>query len=739
MAISKEQFQKLNKKFKSKFSKKSKAKVGKISTAVLSVIIVFLLSFIIVGLCILGYVLSFVNGRIAINLDSYKNSQDQTSIVYATDANGKNFEIARLHGEENRIWVDLGEIPEDVQNAFICLEDKRFYTHPGVDWLRTIKAVLTLGKSGGGSTLTQQLIKNLTEENQASVARKFNEILYALNLEKNYDKSEILEAYLNTIPLGSGCYGVQTAAQKYFGKDVQDLNATEAACIASITKAPTKYNPLLNPDKNKGRREATLWYMYDQGKLSKKEYDAALKYELILTNSEKYVPSEEIQTTIKEEKKIYSYYVEFVIDSVIADLVSQYGYTQNEAWRMVYYGGLKIYTCLDQSIQAKLEDVYVNRKSFPVEKNRTETGENGTKKKAQSAMTIMDYEGRVVAMVGGAGPKTINRGLNRATRAIRSPGSSIKPLSVYAPAIDKGIANYSTPLLNYGIIVGGKRWPQNYGGGRGAEDSYVSLQAAVAQSLNTTSAQLLKKLSLKTSMYYLTDRFHLTTLVESGPNSDQNFSSLAVGGMSHGVNTLEMCAAFATFGNGGKYYAPICYTKVTNFSGDNVVLTRQSNPEQAISEETASIMNKVLQTVVTQGTGRGCGCKGFTTYMKTGTTSDTKDKWAAGGTPYYCGAVWYGYDKQEEIRGIGSSNPAAKIWGTVMSAVHEGYPEKGFSFSKKMVMRDYCKVSGLLAGDSCTSIGTGYFKANKLPKTCTECTGETPAVEAEIPTAVPGY
>ena len=220
---------------------------GHLSSAVVSVLIVLLLTFLIVGICILIYIFSFVNGDVAINLDSYKNSQDQTSIVFAMDENNEPYEIARLHGEENRIWVDLEHIPKDVQNAFNCLEDKRFYSHPGVDWIRTLKAVLTLGKSGGGSTLTQQLIKNLTEENSATVSRKFNEILYALNLEKNYDKSEILEAYLNTISLGSGCYGVQTAAQKYFGKDVEQLNAAEAAVIASITQAPTKYNPLFNP------------------------------------------------------------------------------------------------------------------------------------------------------------------------------------------------------------------------------------------------------------------------------------------------------------------------------------------------------------------------------------------------------------------------------------------------------------------------------------------------------------
>ena len=699
----------------------SKVKNGQAATVLLSLLIVIVLSIIIVGVCILVYTISFVNGDVAIDLDSYKNSQDQTSIIYAlkkADDYDSAYEIARLHGEENRIWVDLADIPEDVQNAFVCLEDKRFYKHPGVDWLRTIKAALTLGKSGGGSTLTQQLIKNLTEENQATIARKFNEILYALNLEKNFDKSEILEAYLNTIPLGSGCYGVQTAAQKYFGKDVTMLNAAEAAVLSSITKAPTKYNPLLNPDNNKARQEYTLEAMRDQHKLTKEEYNDALAYELIFTNSDKYVPSEKVAKTVKQDTKINSYYVDFVIDSVIDDLKEQYGYTQAEAYRMVYYGGLKIYAAIDEKVQEAAEKIYTNRTGFPEEADRTEDGSNGTKKKVQSAITIMDYNGRVVAMVGGAGKKTINRGLNRATDAIRSPGSSIKPLSVYGPAIDLGIANYGTLIPDYGIIVNGERWPRNFSGSYGSEDSFVPLWSAVAQSLNTTSAQMLKKVGLEKSYEYVTEHFHLTTLIEDGPNTDINFSSLAVGGMSNGVTTLEMCAAYCAYGDGGKYYKPYGYYKVTDFAGKSVYLENSATPEQVISEETATVMNKILQTVVTSGTGRGKGVKNQTTFMKTGTTSDTKDKWCCGGTPYYCAAVWYGYDKQEEIKNVGGDNPAATIWSLVMNEVHNGYESKDFEFSKDAVQRSYCTETGLLAGPNCTHTAYGWFTSTKLPATC---------------------
>ncbi|MBQ6752851.1 MAG: transglycosylase domain-containing protein [Clostridia bacterium] len=711
----------------------SQQRKGQLFTVLLSLLIVLVLTMLIIGICILSYTISFVNGEIAIDLDAYKNSQDQTSIIYAYDAAGEPYEIARLHGEENRIWVDLQDIPEDVQNAFICLEDKRFYNHPGVDWLRTFKAVITLGRSGGGSTLTQQLIKNLTDEKQATVARKFNEILYALNMEKNFDKSEILEAYLNTIPLGSGCYGVQTAAQKYFGKDITEINASEAAVMAAITKAPTKYNPLLNPDNNKRRQLLCLDYMRDQKKLTKDEYNEAVNYKLVFTNDPNFVPSKEVSKTLKQDTKINSYYVDFVIDSVIKDLKSQYGYTQSEAYRMIYYGGLKIYCALDDKIQAAAEDIYVNRTGFPEEKERTEDGSNGTKKKVQSGITIMNYEGRVVAMVGGAGKKTINRGLNRATDAVRSPGSSIKPLSVYGPGIDKNVLNYSTRLLDYGIIVNGQRWPRNFSGSMGSEDSYCILQSAVAQSLNTTSAQALKRVGLDTSFDYVTNHFHLSTLIADGDNTDKNFSSLAVGGMSRGVTTLEMCAAYCTFGNGGKYYKPYCYYKVTDFSGKNVYLETAANPEQAIGEDTATIMNRILQTVTQGGgTGYGKGVSGFTTYMKTGTTSDTKDKWCCGGTPYYCAAVWFGYDKQEEMQ-TGGANPAANIWSAVMNKVHDGLPEKDFEYSGTVVSRSYCRESGLLAGAGCTQTGGGWYKANRLPGVCdgSEHADAKAAAEAE--------
>ena len=389
-----------------------------------TIVKILLLGILLTMIFMFVYVIAYVHGSAAINLDDYKSEQAQTSIIYAKNSQGKYTQIAALHGEQNRIWAELDEIPEGLQQAFICLEDKRFYKHDGVDWIRTIGAIVKYHGRQGGSTLTQQLIKNLTEENQVTIARKLKEILYALNLENNYSKEDILEAYLNTIPLGSGCYGVETAAEKYFGKDLNELTIAEDACLACITKAPTAYNPLLYPDANKERRALCLEYMLDEDAITKEQYQAALDEDIVYTNSANYVPKKSAAET-STDSEINSYYVDYVIDTVISDMMEKYNYSKSEATRKVYSGGLRIYSCENPNIQAAAEYVYVNRRSFPSEPSRTETGENNTKKKVQSAITIMDYQGHVVAMVGGAGPKTINRGLNRATDSIRSPGSSI--------------------------------------------------------------------------------------------------------------------------------------------------------------------------------------------------------------------------------------------------------------------------------------------------------------------------
>ena len=626
-----------------KQKKQLSPKAKKAITALLALAFTALVSLVIVCTYLLIFMTSYVNGEAKIDIADYKENQAQTTIVYAYNSNAEAVELTRLHGEQNRVWTSIDEIPESLQKAYIALEDKRFEKHDGVDWIRTFKAVITFGKAGGGSTLTQQLIKNLTGENGKTVSRKFYEILNALNLEKHASKSTILEAYMNTVYMSHGCYGVKTTAEKYFGKDLSELNIAECASIAAITQNPSTNDPLLHPETNRKRQLTCLYNMLNEGYISQEEYDEAVAYEMVFTNSENYVKKDNGDTKTENKAavntEIQSYYVDYVIQAVINDLVSQCGYTKSQASKLIYNGGLRIYSAVDTSIQSQLEDVYVNKVTMPAY--------NKNVPDAQSAMTIMDYSGRILGMVGGIGEKTENRGLNRATTP-RQPGSSIKPISIYSPAIEEKYVTWSTKVQNYGVThyyPDGGTGPVNYGNDPGSPDSYVTVQHALCVSYNTVPAQLLRQMGIDLSYKYATEKFKLTYLNDT----DKNMSSLAVGGASKGVTTVQMAAAFAAFGNGGKYFEPYCYYKVTNANGTKIYLQHQdSEGEQIISPDTADVMNKLLQTVVTDAahmaTARNYGVSGFETFAKTGTTSDDKDRWFVGGTPYYVAAVWYGCD-----------------------------------------------------------------------------------------------
>lgn len=701
---------------------KNHKKINKALLAVLAVLFTGFLTCVIIGSYVLFDVIRTVNGDRLIDLEFYKQNQDQTTIIYANDAENNPVELARLHGAQNRVWVSKDNMSEWMGKAFVSLEDKRFEKHNGVDWVRTIFGVAKTKFKQGGSTITQQLIKNLTGENGRTVNRKYNEILSALNLEKYYDKDVILEAYLNTAYLSHGCYGVKTAAETYFGKDVSELNLAECASLAAITQSPGEYDPLWNPENNKVRQEYCLRSMLEQKVITQEQYDEAVAYELIFTNSEKYVEKEDnSDKDTAVDNEIQSYYVDYVISSVIKDLKAA-GYSHYEATKMIYSGGLRIYSAVDTKVQDILEDVYVHRTNFPSERV------SSVEDQAQSAMTIMDYSGRVVAIVGGAGEKTENRSNNRAVSAARQPGSSIKPLSVYAPGIEENYITWSSKIKNYGITWKGKIWPTNYGGDPGSPNSFLTVQYALAISYNTVPAQLLMMMGFKTSYSYLTEKFHISTL---NPDIDsQAPSAMVTGGTNGGITTLEMAAAYASFGNGGKYYKPYCYYKVTDSTGENVILQNNPEGEQIISPESAYVMNELMRTVVTSsyGTGRNYGVKGFTTYMKTGTTTDNFDKWCCAGTPYYVAAVWFGYDYNKEIKASG--NPAGLIYKTVMDRVHKGLAVKSFEqYTDQVVQKAYCTSSGLLAGSGCTSKAMGWYKLSNLPGVCASCNGAPPVSE----------
>lgn len=686
---------------------------GILATCVLTVLVVVT--------TVLVSAIVYVKGDLVVNLDEYKANQNQTSFVYAYDKSGATVELARLHGEEDRVWVDLDDMSPYLKEAFIALEDTRFMKHHGVDWIRTFGVILKPSNIGqGGSTITQQLIKNVTNNKEVTIVRKYREILMALNLEENYDKDVILEAYLNTLYLGSGCYGVKTASEKYFGKDVSELDAAECACLAVITKAPTKYNPLLNPEENLKRRNHCLELMYDEGKgcLNEEEYNAATTENLIFTNSPDYVPSDKIKdtkTANEEEKVINSFYVDYVIQAVRDDLMEKYGYSKQQATNQIYYGGLKIYTAVDLDVQTTLEDVYVNRKSFPDMVSKKDGS------KVQSAMTIMDYQGRIVAMVGQAGAKTQNRGLNRAANSYRQPGSTIKPLATYAPAIDMNIYNYSSMIKDYAIAVNGSLWPHNVDKSLGSGNN-VTVKYAIQKSLNTVPARIINyDVGIDNSFNFLRDNFHLSRLDEK---EDRTLSPLATGALTNGTTTVEMAAAYATFGNGGLYYKPYAYYKVTNSSGSEIVLSNENPASQrAISEETSDIMCELLQTVDTSYYGTASNVRKFQIMAKTGTTSSDKDRWFCAGTPYYVAAVWVGFDSPETLNA--SVNPGGKIFFRVFDDIHKGLDAKQFPKSSGTVEKSFCSRTGKLASSNCGSTQKGWYKITSLPAVCTSCSGSS--------------
>lgn len=653
---------------------------------------------------IYGY--SVVHGDPVFNLTEEKYSQNQTSFIYGYDKDGNEVEITRLHGEENRIWVNLDDMSEYLPNAFIATEDQRFLKHSGVDWIRTIGVIVKPSNKGqGGSTITQQLIKNLTDEDDVTVVRKFNEILSALNLEKNYDKNEIIEAYLNTIFLSEGCYGVKTAAEKYFGKDVSDLNVAECACIAAITQYPSRYNPLRNPEKNRQRQLWILEQMLQQGYITEQEYNDAVAYEMVFTNSENYQGSQ--ITDSKEganENKIDSYYVDYVIKTVIDDL-QKMGYTKKKARALLYGGGLKIYTAVDFEVQEAMEDVYENYRKMPDET-------------VQGAMVVMNYEGRVLGLVGGTGEYSGDLELNRAFQSERQPGSTIKPISVYGPAFEKSLQDDSCDIYWSTLTpdkplkkVKDKWWPTNEGGSFSSKE--VTVQHGLSKSLNTISARTLDKIGVDYSFEYITEKFHISTLDSI---NDCDYAPLATGSLTHGVTVLEMTAAYAAFGNGGEYYKPYCYYKIEDSLGNVLIQTdAQSTKEQALSESTGWLMNKLLQTVMTSGTGTSYKISGVECFGKTGTTTASKDRWFVGGTPEYVAAVWYGYDMPKEIVYRLSPNPSGTIWKTVMTNIYDekGVNQKTFPEYDRIVKKAYDPSNGLLANYS--SGVYGWYDKKNMP------------------------
>lgn len=684
---------------------------GRVALRILSYVVNIVLTLLLIGLVcgvIIGTVFAiYIKNDLDLEIDPsllIMADKDTTTRVYYMDyethedrliRNGTPVELEeeRLYGSVNSLWADYESFPENLKNAFIAVEDHRFMSHNGVDWLGTGKAVanyfIGFDELRGASTITQQLVKNITGDDDFTIQRKVEEIFRALNLEKQLSKDEILEMYLNIVYLGNNCYGVRTAAETYFGKDVSELSLVECAALASIVKNPSKYEPLYHDefeftdsdgntelDGNKKRRATVLMTMHDYGYISEAEYQSALKEELVLVSE-----SESEEDEVDETLTIHSWYVDSVIVQVIEDLMEKNDWTYAVASTKLYTSGYNIYIPMDPDIQDILEAYYEDDENFP----KVQEG-----LQPESAMVITDpYTGDVLGLVGGRGKKLGNLILNRASGAVRPVGSSIKPISVYAPAMDMGLITPTsivedTPVMTNKVVHGaGTSWewveevpyPQNlpayYRGN-------ITVTEAVRVSVNTVPMRLLQQMGLDTSFNFLKNTLHCDSLIESRelPNgsviTDKGLAALSLGQLNYGMTVLEMAGAYSIFPNNGLYESPNLYLYVTDSAG-NTVLENTHYTEVAISESTAKSMTRVMMDVMQNGTGTSVTLRHSVDVAgKTGTTTADFDRYFVGYTPYFVGAVWTGYDINSSLSAW-AVNPSCTIWDSVMTRIHQKY------------------------------------------------------------------
>lgn len=662
-----------------------------------SVLLVLAISLVIFACIFTAYLRNYLMPQVSFSLDSFR--LNQTSVIYYQDkSTGEYQSLQNLYGEENRIWASYKDIPTNLVYATVAIEDKRFFQHNGVDWLRSMKASANLflggGSAYGASTVTQQLVKNLTNDKEVTVRRKLVEIFRALEMEKQYNKEEIMEWYLNTIYLGEQAYGVRTAAYTYFGKDVSQLDLAECASLIAITNNPSIYDPYISEKtkaNNKERQTDILYEMWQQGYISESDYQNAKAEELNF----QYADS---STETGDNSDYYSYFVDQVIRDVVDDLASVTGYDTEVINRMILGGGYQIYSTIDVDVQNAAEEVYENLDNIP----KTDS----TYQQLQSGIVIIDNEtGDIAAIVGGVGQKEGSLTLSRATQSMLSPGSTIKPLAVYAPALELGLITPATVYDDTPFTFGSTPWPKN------EDETYhglTNILDAMKRSTNTVAVKVLDDVGLDYAYQYAVDEMHLNSLVDeyelNGVSyTDKSYWSLALGGMVRGVTIRDMAAAYASIENKGVYRKARTYTKVLDSDG-NVVLDNTQSSNENMSEKTAYYLTYMMEETVKDGTGQEAQVPGIDTAGKTGTTSDDKDRWFAGYTGYYTGVVWCGYDQPQEVvlEDDSIENPASVLFNEVMTKVHEGKENKAFEKPSSVVEVQVCQDSGRLPNEWCT-------------------------------------
>lgn len=685
------------------------------------------------------------------SLDDYV--LEETSFMYYVDDDGNIQQLQQIYTTVDRQWATLEEIPQALIDATVAIEDKRFYEHQGVDWITTVKACLNMFFGGdsqfGGSTITQQLIKNSTGEKSVTVQRKVMEIFRAQICERDYDKDVIMEQYLNRIYLGRGCWGVKSAAAEYFGKELQSLTPAECAALISITNNPSLFNPYSESvymykgeerdgaGRNRYRQMNVLSEMLNQGFLTQQEYDEAVAQEMVfksgIADDDKWTVCEnescgfegirseftneggswfcpecgtQATVSIDASQHIYSWFVDAVLIDVATELAVMDGKvweeldtpTQNLYLERIQKGGYHIYTTMDMKVQQALDSVYTDLSKIPTTRSQQQL---------QSAMVIIDNDtGDVVALSGGVGEKKDFLAYNKATQARLQTGSSQKPLSVYAPAFESGAVSPATVIKDMPVSYTGGPWPKN----DNRRYNYArTVYSGIVSSVNAISVRTLQLIGYEYGFSFAKYNFGQSGLTEDYPLAngqslnDLGGAPLALGALTVGATVREMSAAYATFPNGGTYREPRLFTKVYNSDGELVIDNTQDS-RTILSEKATNYMNYCLYNAATFGTGAAATIPGQNIAGKTGTTSSNRDRWFCGYTSHYTAAVWCGYNQPEQIYLTGNTaNPAARLWRMVMMPIHEGLPNEGLFNGNAFRSVGVCLDSGKLATAACKS------------------------------------
>ncbi len=721
----------------------------------LSIFLICIITGTIVATAAAVYVLDFMDEASTITLEEMEMSYDTN--VYALDKDGNLINIYQVKNEVQRVPVSLDEIQRHTLDAFVYTEDERFYTHDGVDYKNTIGAFMNMflnfwDSDRGGSTITQQLIKNVTGDDEPSPSRKIREIFRAMTLEKNYSKDEIMETYLNYIGFGGACNGIEMASIKYFGKNVGELSIAESAVLAAIPQSPEAINPFAGyrddetgewvntgRNRNRERQEYVLWQMYEHGAITYDEYQAALAEDILFTDTDEYkaLHPEEDADKYNDGIQPVSWAVEAAIREVQAYLMEAHQIDADEALSRINKGGYQIYTTVDWEMQQYIEEKFLDLNNFADAdslKKYEDLNNNGEIEDneviyPQSAFIALNYDGSVRCVAGAVGPKTGSIIWNYATMETRQPGSTIKPITTYGYGIYTNQFHWGSQIKDYGLSMpDGTIWPHNYSGSSGSGVD-VAMSYGLMKSLNTISARLCDALTPDSVFDFATEKMglELTEISPSG-HTDKALSPLSVGALSYGVTLQNMVNAYIPYGNGGTYYSAHVVSKLEQ-GNHELIYENNGNPYEAVDPETAYVMNRMMKNVVSaNGTAGAAKLSNKEVVGKTGTTQNWDDLWFIGLTEDFVSGVWIGYVERDTIKANPSS---ARLWYNIIGEYANSLEtDAEYPVCDTVIEAKMCANTGLIAGANCPKGEVGYWRSENAPK-CEGCA----STETEDPNA----